>query len=711
MGNGHYDGDDNIGTGSIRLAGIFLQRVQDAGGQDRLVPCLIARKFTVQSLPVYYALSYTWGPPVMGSEEKYPRDDRSLIRLNDQPFAVSPNLYNALFQLHESYPGVLFWIDAICINQEHRAEREAQVAIMDQIYRRADKVIIWLGQSKPDIQRGVDIVKLYARVGLPHLMRFVESQTLALGTDLEKPGSLDRYGVPPLTREDAAALLDFYRSRWFHRIWILQEVALAKEALVHWGGTSVSWDEVGLAAVFLQISTIAGAITVDSIGDSFDIRTMDDIAEGFLGAMRIHFVREFCHTSQGLLEGPLRDLEVAPGVTGTGAGDWLFKLILWTRVTFQASDKKDGLYGFLGILNHLIGSENIPTRLMPDYASPTAEIMHSVAAEMMEASGSLHLLGLVCDPTLREVPEAPSWVPDLSPHKAANPIMGPCHRGLVGGDSLFHASTISVDDRPEEGSFFIEAGKLHVRGQKVGAIYQKGEDLDKMFSGHFEGWANIMLSMSPIYKHTGQTRGDAFRRTIIMDQEITRNQRPASSETAQQLTEVLVFPIFAAFERILEEGHFSGVEAFLDGYEVVFQAAEEVEDCPLPTREVVREYCVQNAPPASSEPGEESHTSKRDLRQWRASFLKLMSAYCILLVESLGYRRPFAAEGGFIGLGHTSIVEGDEVWILSGCPTPMVLRRTSSGKMYRVVGEAYIHGIMHGEYVRNGSPWEDICLV
>lgn len=710
MGNVYYDDDDNIGTDSIRLAGIFLQRVQDAGGQERLVPCLIARKFAVQSLPVYYALSYTWGPPVMGSEE-YPRDDRASIRLNDQPFAVSSNLYDALLQLHESYPGVLFWIDAICINQENRAEREAQVAIMDQIYRRADKVIIWLGQSKPGIQKGVDLVRLYARVGLPLLLRLVESKTLAPGTDLEKPGSLDRFGLPPLTREDAAALVGFYQSRWFHRIWILQEVALAKEAWVHWSTTSVSWDEVGLAAVFLQISTIAGAITVDFVGNNFDIRTMDDISEGFLGAMRIHFVREFCHTSKGLLEGPLRDVEIAPGVTGTGGGDWLFKLILWTRVTFQASDKKDGLYGFLGILNHLIGSDRIPTRLMPDYASPTAEIMHRVAVEMMEASGSLQLLGLVCDPSLREVPEAPSWVPDLSPHKAAHPIMGPCHRDLVAGDSLFHASTILVDDRPEEGSFFIEAAKLHVRGQKVGAIYQKGEDLDEMFSGRFEGWANMMLSMSPVYEHTGQTRGDAFCRTIIMDQEITRNHRPASAETAQQLTQVLVFPIFASFERILEEGPFSGVEAFLHWYDVVFRAADEVEDCPLPTRETIREYCLQNVSPASTRREEELDAPRRDLRQWRASFLKIMSAYCILLVESLGYRRPFVAEGGYIGLGHTSIIEGDEVWILSGCPTPMILRKTSSENLYSVVGEAYVHGIMHGEYVRKGSPWEEICLV
>ena len=39
----------------------------------------------------------------------------------------------------------------------------------------------------------------------------------------------------------------------------------------------------------------------------------------------------------------------------------------------------------------------------------------------------------------------------------------------------------------------------------------------------------------------------------------------------------------------------------------------------------------------------------------------------------------------------------DEIWILVGCPTPMVLRRTTT--YFKVVSPAYIHNIMNGEAV------------
>lgn len=46
---------------------------------------------------------------------------------------------------------------------------------------------------------------------------------------------------------------------------------------------------------------------------------------------------------------------------------------------------------------------------------------------------------------------------------------------------------------------------------------------------------------------------------------------------------------------------------------------------------------------------------------------------------------------------HAPIQEGDQVWLLFGCPTPMVLRKRELG--YTVVSPAYIHDIMQGEAV------------
>ncbi|KAF5611424.1 heterokaryon incompatibility protein [Fusarium subglutinans] len=59
-------------------------------------------------------------------------------------------------------------------------------------------------------------------------------------------------------------------------------------------------------------------------------------------------------------------------------------------------------------------------------------------------------------------------------------------------------------------------------------------------------------------------------------------------------------------------------------------------------------------------------------------------------------RGLFATENGRLGLGLHSTREGDEVWILDGCQVPCLLRHTGDGR-YKLVGEAYVHGIMHGE--------------
>ena len=55
-----------------------------------------------------------------------------------------------------------------------------------------------------------------------------------------------------------------------------------------------------------------------------------------------------------------------------------------------------------------------------------------------------------------------------------------------------------------------------------------------------------------------------------------------------------------------------------------------------------------------------------------------------------------------MGLGPTTVVQGDVVGVLGGCKVPVVLRGVGGGgggNRYRLVGETYVHGIMDGEGV------------
>lgn len=90
----------------------------------------------------YEALSYTWGEP------EFPK----VIHVNDssgksQYIRITQNLYNALQRLRKVDAPRSMWIDALCIDQADLQEKGHQVAHMGQIFRRADRVVIWLGDT------------------------------------------------------------------------------------------------------------------------------------------------------------------------------------------------------------------------------------------------------------------------------------------------------------------------------------------------------------------------------------------------------------------------------------------------------------------------------------------------------------------------------------------------------------------------------------
>jgi hypothetical protein len=103
--------------------------------------------------PEYRALSYTWGAPNPVQE----------IIVNNQSLLVRQNLYDFLkafrarlyrfrdYNDHEKEIQWL-WIDQICIDQSVVEERNHQVEMMSDIYRRACYVYVWLGRSDDCIE-------------------------------------------------------------------------------------------------------------------------------------------------------------------------------------------------------------------------------------------------------------------------------------------------------------------------------------------------------------------------------------------------------------------------------------------------------------------------------------------------------------------------------------------------------------------------------
>jgi hypothetical protein len=69
-----------------------------------------------------------------------------------------------------------------------------------------------------------------------------------------------------------------------------------------------------------------------------------------------------------------------------------------------------------------------------------------------------------------------------------------------------------------------------------------------------------------------------------------------------------------------------------------------------------------------------------------------------------GGRRLFHTATGYVGIGPTLSQRGDIVCVLAGGAVPFVVRRDSSRprRRFELIGEAYVHGIMHGEATSRG---------
>ena len=94
----------------------------------------------------YTALSYVWGAP-HGTEEIF-CDNKTLL--------ITPNCEAVLRALRGGPYASCLWIDALCINQkddeESLAEKNHQVRLMGEVYRRAKLVLVWLGAvSEPRV--------------------------------------------------------------------------------------------------------------------------------------------------------------------------------------------------------------------------------------------------------------------------------------------------------------------------------------------------------------------------------------------------------------------------------------------------------------------------------------------------------------------------------------------------------------------------------
>jgi hypothetical protein len=180
----------------------------------------------LRSLPYYTAASYTWAT-----------EDGDATRIHtvqvytgfnfkiERSIKVTTNCHSALRQLRHAQDIRHVWVDAICINQGQTSERNHQVSIMDEIYRKAAIVEICICRPDYDYQGALDL--LAPKSG-------TRKELLGL-TLAELQG-----------RPEILQLTSLFATRYFSRVWVIQEVLSAEVAVLHVNNGTVRFTEEAL---------------------------------------------------------------------------------------------------------------------------------------------------------------------------------------------------------------------------------------------------------------------------------------------------------------------------------------------------------------------------------------------------------------------------------------------------------------------------------
>ncbi|KAL4894478.1 heterokaryon incompatibility protein-domain-containing protein [Aspergillus ambiguus] len=154
---------------------------------------------------LYDALSYVWGSEVKSHS----------ITLNGSIFPVTENLHTALLHLRDKRLKRVLWVDAISINQDNTDEKHRQIPLMRTIYALAEHVIVWLGDAEEDGEQALDTFR-------------------SLGRGSKISSSMDT------SEENHDACLSLLQRDWFRRIWVLQEVGVARSTYITCGSVQIN---------------------------------------------------------------------------------------------------------------------------------------------------------------------------------------------------------------------------------------------------------------------------------------------------------------------------------------------------------------------------------------------------------------------------------------------------------------------------------------
>ncbi|CAN9409428.1 unnamed protein product [Alternaria sp. RS040] len=604
----------------------------------------------IESNPKYDALSYMWGDP----------SPTGLIFLDKKPFPVTQSLENALRHVRLQDKERFLWADAVCINQSDTKERGNQVHLMKEIYSRANTVRAWidveLSPENPVVQ------KLFT---------------------LQLQDTVDQLGDDP---EFWKVLLPLLQNEYWNRLWIQQELVFASELVFHCWGVTIP----GNCLMALQLQIFRKSTGDKGPFDNDDpwslFRPLEQTIEApsrNLASWRAMMkskvpIDPFTLEPDPTLLKPKVEWKLDPRKMNSHLSTSPIYLLGMLRQSqaLRITKSEDRVRA---VLNLVIDYNDDGTEA--DCSRTVADWYLSVAWLLPFKCNSLLFLAMAkTSIDLNDnIQDLPSWAPNWSSPGNAEYFLSAFH---AAGDLPMYGTPFQAD---------IEDGILHARGFQYATVDRTVSTTDNT-STPFSVLSNLFTAVlkSPIC-HYGDIKKLASTLTGPAMAELRIARDYFSESEAILYTGILLdYSFITPGLRI--------ADLFPYATKVYKHSQRELRFVLLALRKFrhLRPSCLRWL-----DLEKESTAVERIVDQTErfGHFIQLvhktLSSGRLASISSIVSPESAPSITLAITEGKALVKSGDEIWILFGCPTPMVLRRAMP--YFLVASPTYIFDIMNGE--------------
>ena len=415
------------------MAGYKYTPLDEEAGEIRLMtllpgrfnaPICITLKTKVLShanIPKFQALSYAWGSDVE-CLNIHVVAGRGVQGVKSAVLSVTRNLFEGLKHLRKIRRSTVLWIDQICVDQKNLEERGNQVLRMPDIYSLAQGVIVWLGPEEDDSNVAMEILN-------------------DVGQDVTMDWNLQCYRVDhcsnlyshglDLSPQQWLSIMNLMARSWFDRLWVVQEICLARK-----------WVRMVCGFKVIPFVTFGNAI-------------------GYLEGKHNHLTGRERETLLGIRR--LFRLKAQGG----------FKLEYVLRETRHrdCKDKKDRVYAVLSLL-----PETGKVGILPDYTISAPDVFENIIVQEIKSFNTLNMLR-DCSIKNRSM-DIPSWVPDWSIDPKVEPL-----------------GSVSADLDARAHAYSISKGVLAVTGVCVAVVHEVNNDLPQSIPEDSAGSAIVFRQL------------------------------------------------------------------------------------------------------------------------------------------------------------------------------------------------------------------------